>query len=89
MRRRLLVRLGSVLVPGLHRFFAGRPWRAFALLVLFFFALALAVGTSWLFDVAPLAPARAAPPWRIALGALALVMWLTGLAGAWRVTRES
>jgi tetratricopeptide (TPR) repeat protein len=89
MRRRLLVRFGSVPVPGLHRFLSGRPWRGFVLLVLFFFALALAVGGPWLFNVAPFAPAGVALPWRIGLGAVALVLWLTGLVGAWRMTRES
>ena len=88
IRRRLLVRLGSIFLPGLHRFFADRPWRGFALLILFFLALVLAVGSSWLFDVAPLAPVRASLPPRIALGALALALWLGGLAGAWRMTRE-
>lgn len=89
VRRRRLVRLGSMAVPGLHRFLAGRPWRGFAMLVFFFFALALALGGPWLFDVAPFAPARAALPWRFTFGAVALVVWFTGVAGAWRTSRES
>ena len=86
--RRMVVRLGSLFVPGIHRFLAGRPWRAFALLFVFFFAAALAFGGPWLFDVAPLAPARTLLPGRIALGALALALWVLGIVGAWRMTRE-
>jgi tetratricopeptide (TPR) repeat protein len=88
-RRRDLVRLGSVVIPGLSRFFAGRPWAGIAILFAFFLAVALAVGGPWLFDLAPLAPSGASLPARLAAAALALVLWLFGMTGAWRPTRES
>lgn len=88
-RRRLAVRLGSAVVPGLHRFFAGRPWTAFAMIFLFFFFLVLALGSPLLFDIAPLSPSEASLPGRIAAGAVALALWLVAMTGAWRQTRES
>lgn len=87
-RRRLLVRLGSAIAPGLHRFFADRPWVAVALLFVFFLALLLAAGGPWMFDIAPLAPASASLPARIAAAAVAITLWLVAMTGAWRQTRE-
>lgn len=88
-RRRDLVRLGSAVMPGLSRFFAGRPWTGMAILFAFFLAVGLAVGGPWLFPLAPLAPSSATLPARLAAAILALVLWLVGMTGAWRVTRES
>jgi tetratricopeptide (TPR) repeat protein len=87
-RRRYLVRLGSAFVPGIPRFLSNRPWAALTLSFLFFCALALAFAGPWLFDLAPLAPAGASLPGRVAAATLALALWVLGLAGAWRVTRE-
>ena len=88
-RRRFYVRVGSAILPGLHRFFAGKPLRAFAVLFVFAFLLLLAFPGPWLFDVAPLAPPRASLPGRATAVGLALILWLIGIVGAWRYTRES
>jgi tetratricopeptide (TPR) repeat protein len=87
-RRRYLVRLGSAVVPGLPRFLSNRPWAALTLLFLFFLALALAFGGPWLFDLAPLAPSSASLPGRVAAATGALALWILGLNGARRATRE-
>jgi tetratricopeptide (TPR) repeat protein len=88
-RRRYLVRLGAAMVPGLSRFFSGRPWVAFALSFAFFLGLVLAFGGPWLFDVGPLAPSSASLPGRAAAATVAFALWLLGVIGAWRLTRES
>jgi tetratricopeptide (TPR) repeat protein len=85
-RRRAIVRVASLFAPGVHRFFAGRPYSAVAMLLLFFLAVGIAVDGPWLFELAPLAPP--AVPARLAAGATALTLLLVALAGAWRQTRE-
>lgn len=85
-RRRAIVRVASLFAPGVHRFFAGRPWAAVAMLLPFFLAVGIAVDGPWLFELAPLAPP--AVPARLAAGAAALTILLVALAGAWRQTRE-
>jgi tetratricopeptide (TPR) repeat protein len=87
-RRRFFVKLGSAVAPGIHRFLAGRPWSGLSVLFLFFLLLVLVFGAPWLFDVAPLAPPEVSLPARIAAAALALALWLYGMNGAWRQTRE-
>src|SRR5207253_6022598 len=57
-RRRGLVRLVSLAAPGVHRFFAHRPFAAFFALGLFFLALSLDLHGYWLFELRPLASAR-------------------------------
>lgn len=88
-RRRFLVRLGAAIVPGLSRFFSGRPWGAFALSFVFFFGLVLTFGGPWLFDLAPLASSSASLPGRVVAATAAFALWLLGVIGAWRLTRES
>jgi hypothetical protein len=89
LRRRIFVRVGSAIIPGLHRFFAGKPLRAFAVLFVISFLVLLAFPGPWLFDIAPLAPARTSLPGRAVAAGIALVLWLTGIVGAWRFSRES
>jgi tetratricopeptide (TPR) repeat protein len=89
LRRRIFVRVGSAIIPGLHRFFAGKPLRAFAVLFVISFLVLLAFPGPWLFDIAPLAPPRTSLPGRAAAAGIALVLWLTGIVGAWRFSRES
>jgi tetratricopeptide (TPR) repeat protein len=85
-RRRAVVRVASFFAPGVHRFFAGRPYTAVAMFLPFFFAVGIAVDGPWLFELAPLAPP--AVPARLAAGAAALTLSLVAVAGAWRQTRE-
>jgi hypothetical protein len=59
------------------------------MLFLFFLALVLAFGGARLFDLAPLAPARASVPGRLIAGAVALSVWIAAVTGAWRRRRES
>lgn len=87
-RRRGLIRLASLAAPGIHRFFAHRPYAAAVTVSLFFFALTLALPGPWLFDLRPLAAARDVHPGRIAAAAAAIALWITSNAGAWRQTRE-
>jgi hypothetical protein len=87
-RRRGLVRLASLAAPGIHRFFAHRPFAAVATLVLFFLALTLALPGPWLFDLRPLASARDVLPGRIAAALAAIALWIGQNAVAWRQTRE-
>ncbi len=88
-RRRRLVRGATLLLPGVHRFFAGRPYAAAAILFVFFLAVELAALGWWPFELRPLAPSDAALPGRTAAAAVALGLWLTSNLGAWRQTRES
>jgi tetratricopeptide (TPR) repeat protein len=88
-RRRRVVQISSLLAPGIHGFFSRRPVAAAAKLLLFFFALSLAIGGPWLFELAPLAPPGAAQPGRIAAAGVALLLWLAAIPGARRTTRES
>jgi len=87
-RRRGLVRLASLVAPGIHRFFGHRPFAAVAVLVLFFLSLTLAFPGPWLFDLRPLASAREVLPGRIAAALAAVAIWIGQNVGAWRQTRE-
>lgn len=88
-RRRGLVQALTLVAPGVHRFFAQKPYVAAATLALFFLALGAAAGAPGLFELRPLAPSSAAVPGRLVAGAVALLLWALALAGAWRQTRES
>jgi hypothetical protein len=88
-RRRGLVRLVSLVAPGVHRFFAHRPFLATASLFLFFLALFLAIGGPWVFELRPLAPYRDVLLGRLALGLGALLIWGFANVGAWRNSHES
>jgi tetratricopeptide (TPR) repeat protein len=87
--RRLVVRAGSLIAPGIHDLFARRPFAAAALLLPFFFATTLALGGPWKFDLRPLAPSSGDLPTRLVLAASALVLWILANVRAWRQTRES
>ena len=76
-------------MPGLSRFFSGLPWAAFAFSCFFFLGLVLAFGGPWLYDLAPLAPSSASLPGRVIAATVAFALWLLGMIGAWRLTRES
>jgi tetratricopeptide (TPR) repeat protein len=87
-RRRGLIRLTSLVAPGIHRFFAHRPFAAVVTLCLFFFALTLSLGGPWLFDLRPLSSAREVLPGRIAAAVAAIALWIGANVVAWRQTRE-
>ncbi|MEP6471750.1 MAG: tetratricopeptide repeat protein [Acidobacteriota bacterium] len=89
-RRRVgVIRAASLVAPGIHRFFAGRPFYAAGLLLLFFLATTLSLGGPWMFDLRPLAPSRELLPGRLALAFTALLLWLFANFRAWRPARES
>jgi tetratricopeptide (TPR) repeat protein len=88
-RRRRVIRATSLAAPGIHRFFANRPFVAAASLLLFFLAATLAFGGPWAFQLRPLAPSREVLPARLALAFAALLLWLFANVRAWRQARES
>lgn len=89
-RRRVgVIRAASLVAPGIHRFFAGQPFYAAGLLLLFFLATTLSLGGPWMFDLRPLAPSREVLPGRLALAFTALLLWLFANFRAWRPARES
>jgi hypothetical protein len=88
-RRRGLVRLVSLVAPGVHRFFAHRPFLAATTLFFFFLTLLLAIGGPWVFELRPLAPSREILPGHLVLGLAALLIWSFANVGAWRKSRES
>lgn len=88
-RRRGVVQAVTLFAPGVHRFLAEKPFVAAATLVLFFLALATAIGAPGMFELRPLAPRSAAIPGRIAAAAVAFPLWSLAMVGAWRQTRES
>jgi hypothetical protein len=79
----------TFVAPGVHRFFGEKPYVAAATLALFFLALGAAIGAPGLFELRPLAPRSAAVPGRLVAAAVALLLWVLAMAGAWRQTRES
>ena len=87
-RRREVIRLASLVAPGIHRFFFHRPFAAAAALLFFFFAVTFAVGGPWLFDLRPLAPAAEILPGKIAAAVVVIALWIGSNVGAWRQTRE-
>ena len=87
--RRRIIRVTSLIAPGIHQFFASRPFAAAASLLLFFLAATLALGGPWVFELRPLAPSREALPARLALAFAALLLWLFANVRAWRQARES
>ena len=88
-RRRGVLQALTLVAPGVHRFFADKPFVAAATLALFFLAIGAAIGAPGLFELRPLAPRSAAVPGRIVAGGLALFLWAFAMIGAWRQTRES
>jgi hypothetical protein len=89
-RRRVgVIRAASLIAPGIHRFFAGRPLYAAGSLLLFFLAMTLSLGGPWTFELPPLAPSREVLPARLALAFAALLLWLFANYRAWRPARES
>ena len=69
-------RILSLLLPGASRISRGQPVSGFALLLTFFFLLALGFLAGRLFPVRSL-PARSVYPWREAIaGSLAFLLWL-------------
>jgi tetratricopeptide (TPR) repeat protein len=87
--RRRIIRVTSLIAPGIHQFFASRPFVATALLLLFFLAATLALGGPWVFELRPLAPSRDVLAARLALAVAALLLWLFANVRAWRPARES
>ncbi|MDQ5857834.1 MAG: tetratricopeptide repeat protein [Acidobacteriota bacterium] len=88
-RRRGVVLAVTTFAPGVHRFLGEKPFVAAATLLLFFLALAIALGAPGVFELRPLAPQSAATVGRIAAAAGAFLLWAVALFGAWRQTRES
>jgi hypothetical protein len=88
-RRRGVLAAVTLFAPGVHRFFAGKPLLAALSLVVFFLALAVAIGAPAMFELRPLAPRSAAVAGRIAAAAVAFLLWAVAMVGAWRHTRES
>lgn len=88
-RRRGVVAALTLVAPGVHRFFAEKPFVAAALLLLFFLALGAAIGAPGVFELRPLAPRSAAVPGRVVAAVAALLLWTLAIVGAWRQTRES
>jgi len=76
----------SLILPGAHSYFAGRPIRGAAALLAFFFAVA-AVAIGWrFFDPRPLAPASR---WSVTAATAALAaaaLWISGNVAAWRTS---
>ncbi len=83
-RRRGVVQGVTVFAPGVHQFLRERPFVAAATLVLFFLALAIAIGAPGMFELRPLAPRSSAIPGRIAAATVASLLWAIAMLGAWR-----